>query len=68
MEQVREIVSKGSSSEQLRHELTAMTKEERQSLLESVLHKDTAVSIPSEEILAMKADLCVKEVLITLKS
>ena len=59
MEQVRDIVSMGSSTEQLKYELTTTTREERQCLLDTVLCtcKSSTISIPSEEVLAMKADL-----------
>ena len=57
MEQVREILSKGSSMEQLQSELTVLGKAERQSLLERVLGKDSAVKIPADDVLAMKAKL-----------
>jgi hypothetical protein len=57
MEQVRDIISKGSSSEQLKHELKVITKEERALLLDSFLRPGTTIAIPSEQVLAMKADL-----------
>ncbi len=59
MEQMRDIVSKGSSSEQMKYEVKTLTKDERQSLLDDVLHQDTTIAIPSEEVLAMKADLSI---------
>ena len=59
MEEVRELISKGSSKEQLQSEITALNKTERQSLLDSVLATNARVAIPAEDILAMKADLSI---------
>ena len=41
------------------NEVKTLTKDERQSLLDDVLHQDTTIAIPSEEVLAMKADLSI---------
>ena len=49
MEQVREVLSKGSSMEQLQSELTVLGRDQRQSIF----------SIPADEVLAMKADLSI---------
>ena len=59
MEQVREVLSKGSSMEQLQSELTVLGRDQRQSILESVLGRGKAISIPADEVLAMKADLSI---------
>lgn len=59
MEQVREILSKGSSIEQLQSELATLGKEDRQTLLGTVFGKESAISIPADAILAMKADLSI---------
>ena len=56
MEQVREILSKGSPREQLQSEITSLSKADRQSLLQTA---DSMVAIPAEDILAMKADLSI---------
>lgn len=52
---VREIVSKGSSAEQLQYDVKTLTKEEREVLLDET----GPVAIPAEEVLAMKADLSI---------
>ena len=53
---MREAISKGSSVDQLQHELKALSKEDRQSLL----HEATdAVAVSNNDVLAMKADLSV---------
>lgn len=57
IEQVRELVSKGSSMEQLKFEVKALTKQEREGLLESAI--TSPVTIPCDDVLAMKADLSV---------
>ncbi len=59
MEQVRGILSKGSSMEQLQSELTVLGKAERQLLLGKVIGRDSTVVIPAEDLLAMKADLSI---------
>ena len=59
MEQVREVLSKGSSMEQLQSELTVLGREQRQSILEPVLGRGRTISIPADEVLAMKADLSI---------
>lgn len=59
MEQMREVLSKGSPIEQIQSELTILSKEERQSLLKLTMENDCTVAIPAEEILAMKADLSI---------
>ena len=57
MELVRDIISKGSPLAQLQHEVTTLTKMERESLLDSVMGSENSVEIPADEVLAMKADL-----------
>ena len=52
MEQVRELLSKGSAMEQLQNELTVLEKPDRQQLLEKALGKGNAITIPAEDILA----------------
>ena len=59
MEQVREVLSKGSSMEQLQSELTVLGREQRQSILESVLGRGRTIAIPADEVLAMKVDLSI---------
>ena len=54
---VRDIVSKGSSTEQLSHELQTLTKQDRERLLDLALSEP--VIIPSGDVLAMKADLSI---------
>ncbi len=55
---VRNIISKGSSSAQLEFEVKTLTKSERESLLDSAIGGESSVAIPAEDVLAMKADLC----------
>ena len=55
---VRDIISKGSSSAQLEFEVKMLTKAERESLLDSAIGGESSVVIPADEVLAMKADLC----------
>lgn len=55
---VRDIISKGSSSAQLEDEVKMLTKTERESLLDSAIGDSSSVAIPAEDVLAMKADLC----------
>ena len=57
MEQVRDIVSKGASVKQLQFEVKNLTREEREAILHSIL--EAAITIPPEQILAMKADLSI---------
>lgn len=59
MEQVREIISKGTSADQLQHELKALTKEDRQALLEQASIHDATATISPDDVLAMKADLSI---------
>lgn len=59
MEQVREIISKGASADQLQHELKVLTREDRQSLLDLACVRDASAVIPPSEVLAMKADLSI---------
>ena len=59
MEQVREVLSKGSSMEQLQSGLTVLGREQRQSILEPVLGRGRTISIPADEVLVMKADLSI---------
>ena len=56
MEQVRELLSKESSVEQLQNELISLGKADRQL---RALGQGNAVFIPAEDILAMKADLSI---------
>lgn len=59
MEQVREIISKGASTDQLQYELKVLTREDRQSLLDLATVHDASVVIPPSEVLAMKANLSI---------
>ena len=61
MEQVRGIISKGSSldQDQLQYEVKALTKEDRQSLLEQALVQSSHITISANNVLAMKADLMI---------
>ena len=54
---MRDILSKGSPLAQLQHEVTTLTKMERESLLDSVMGSENSVEIPADEVLAMKTDL-----------
>ena len=57
MEIVRDIISRGSPLAQLQHEVTTLSKPERESLLDSVVGSENSVDIPADEVLAMKTDL-----------
>lgn len=59
MEQLRDIISKGSSVDQLSHEVKALTKEDRQSLLDQVTVHDSTAIVSPNDVLAMKADLSI---------
>ena len=59
MEQVRELLSKGSSTEQLKSELALLGRSDRQALLGKVMGNGSGVAIPADDILAMKADLSI---------
>ncbi len=59
LEQVRDAISKGSSLEQLQHEVKALTKEDRQSLLQEASIADGAAAVSANDVLAMKADLAI---------
>lgn len=59
MGQVREVISKGASADQLQHELKMLTKADRQSLLDLASVRDAATVIPPSDVLAMKADLSI---------
>ena len=54
---MRDILSKGSPLAQLQHEVTTLTKMEKESLLDSVMGSENSVEIPADEVLAMKTDL-----------
>ena len=55
---IRDLVSKGASADQLQHEIKALTKEEREVLLDQAMVRAATINIPDEEILAFKSDLC----------
>lgn len=57
MEQVRDMVSKGCSTDQLKYELKTLSKGEREELLDSAI--DSPITIRCDEVLAMKADLSI---------
>lgn len=59
MEQVRGMISKGSSLDQLQHEVKTLTKEDRQSLLEQAGIHDATATISPNDVLAMKSDLSI---------
>ena len=59
MEAVREVVSKGASAQQFQHEIKALTRDEREALLDSVLKDQPSITIPADQVLAMKADLSI---------
>lgn len=54
---VRNLISMGSPSVQLEHEVKMLTKKERETLLDSVMGYESSVAIPADDVLAMKADL-----------
>lgn len=54
---VRDLVSKGASIEQLQYEVKTLTKEDREVLLDQAMVREASISIPDEDILALKADL-----------
>ena len=51
MEIVRDIISKGSPLAQLQHEVTTLSKPERESLLDSVVGSENSVDLPADEVL-----------------
>ena len=51
------IVSKGASVKQLQFEVKNLTRKEREAILHSI--PEAAITIPPEQILAMKADLSI---------
>ena len=57
MDQVREAISKGSCVDQLQNEVKSLTKEDRQSLLQTAT--DDTVAVSANDVLAMKADLSI---------
>lgn len=56
MFKIRDTLSKGESSIQLKYELKSLTSVEREELMKEA---NFQVSIPPEQGLAMKADLCI---------
>lgn len=59
MGQLREVISKGSSADQLQHEVKALTKDDRQSLLEQAKIQSFTATVSTNDVLAMKADLSI---------
>ena len=60
MEAVRAVrVSEGSSAQQLQHEIKALSQDEREALLDSVFKDQPSITIPADQVLAMKADLSI---------
>ena len=57
MSTIRELVSAGDATIQLKGELQACSSQERQKLLEALAKDGCKVVIPPDEALAMKADL-----------
>lgn len=55
--ETRTAVSGGAAGTQLKDELRAMGKVEREALLKEALGKEFQITIPKGDILAMKADL-----------
>lgn len=55
--ETRTAVSGGAERTQLKHELKAMGKIEREALLKECLGKQFKITIPQGDVLAMKADL-----------
>lgn len=58
LELVRDVVSKGSPVEQLLYELKTQTKEDREAILDTAMG-DESITIPADQVLAMKADLSI---------
>lgn len=54
---VRDLISKGSSLEQLQYEVKTLPMDEREALLDQAMVKEASITIPDEDILALKADL-----------
>ena len=55
---MRDIISRGSPlAQQLQHEVTILSKSEKESLLDLVMGCENSVDIPADEVLAMKTDL-----------
>lgn len=59
MELVRDAISKGSSMDQLQYEIKALTKEDRESLLEQAKICNSTATVSPNDVLAMKADLSI---------
>lgn len=59
LELVRGIVSKGSPTEQFQYEINALTKVEREDVLERAMDDAPSIVIPADQVLAMKADLSI---------
>lgn len=57
IEAFRNFLSMGSPSVQLEDEVKMLTKQGRESLLDSVMGYESGVAIPADDVLAMKADL-----------
>ena len=56
---MREVISKGSPVQQLQHEVKALTKEDREAILDTALGDAASIAIPADQVLAMKADLSI---------
>ena len=59
LELVRNIVSKGAPVEQLQNELKCLTKEDREAILDAAMGGAPSITIPADQVLAMKADLSI---------
>lgn len=57
MEQVRDLVSKGAPTRQLEYELKTKSKQEREELLDATIGTAKSITIPADQVLAMKANL-----------
>lgn len=54
-----DIISKGASAEQFQYEVKALSKEDRQALLEKVNIAKSTATVSPEDVLALKADLSI---------
>ena len=54
---VRNVVSKNSPVQQLQFDLKAMTRDDREAILDGTFGGKSSIVIPADQVLAMKADL-----------
>ena len=57
---MRELISKDSPVQQLQREVKALTKEDREAILDTAIGDGASIVIPADQVLAMKADLSFK--------